>query len=214
MNNPDDATPEDPESDGRWLRRERNRAAIVAALLELCNEGIFDASAALIAERAGLSARSLFRHFDDIDDLYRTVCQEQFDRVSAMAQIHNFGNGTTREKIENLVDQRLRIFAASRNIGRVARAYQYRIPAIAKMLAQGRDAGIDAALRHLQPEFDALDATQRITAVNCIDVFCSFEAFDRLFEQGIPERSIRDLLVGTLEQVFTSNLPTSSNYKK
>lgn len=208
--NPHEIPSDDPESDGRWLRRERNRAAIVAALLELCNEGVFDASATLIAERAGLSARSLFRYFDDIDDLYRTVCEEQFERVSVMAQIHNFGKGSTREKVENLVDQRIRIFKASRNIGRVARAYQYRIPAIAKMLQQGREASIDVAVRHLESEFNALDRVQRITALNCIDVFCSFEAFDRLFEQGTTEKAVRELLVRTLEPVFTGARPTTN----
>lgn len=208
--NPHEITPDDADSDGRGLRRERNRAAIVTALLELCNEGIFDASAALIAERAGLSARSLFRYFDDIDDLYRTVCEEQFERVSALAQIHNFGKGSTREKVENLVDQRLRIFKASRNIGRVARTYQYRIPAIAKILHQGREASIDVAVRHLASEFDALDRVQRITALNCIDVFCSFEALDRLFEQGTTDKTVRELLVHTLESVFTGQRPSTN----
>lgn len=39
--------------DGRNLRRQRNRQAIVNALLELYEEGRIDVSAALIVERAG-----------------------------------------------------------------------------------------------------------------------------------------------------------------
>ena len=55
--------------DGRNLRRQRNRQAIVNALLELYEEGRIDVSASLIVERAGLSERSLFRYFDDLNDL-------------------------------------------------------------------------------------------------------------------------------------------------
>lgn len=200
---------EDDELDGRGLRRERNRDAIVEALLELCNEGHLDASAAQIAERAGLSARSLFRYFDDIDDLYRTVCQEQFDRVLAVSKIHNFGQGSTLEKVENLVDQRIRIYRSTVNVGRVARSQQYKVPAIAKMLAQGRDAMMETAARHFSSELESFDRVQRVTALSCIDVFTSFEALDRLFGEGSSVSTIRSVLTSTLLRAL--NVGNSSN---
>ncbi len=206
---------EDDDLDGRGLRRERNRGAIVEALLELCNEGHTDASAALIAERAGLSARSLFRYFDDIDDLYRTVCQVQFDRITAVSNIHNFGRGTTAEKVENLVEQRIRIYRASGNIDRVARTQQYRVPAIAKMLAQGRDALMENAARHLHDELSSLDRLQRVTALSCIDVFTSFEALDRLFGEGSSVATVRSVLTSTLLRALNVNNPSNTtNIKK
>ena len=47
--------------DGRSLRRERNRQDIVDALLGLIENGETEISAALIASKAGLSERSIFR---------------------------------------------------------------------------------------------------------------------------------------------------------
>lgn len=205
---------EDDELDGRGLRRERNRDAIVEALLELCNEGHLDASAAQIAERAGLSARSLFRYFDDIDDLYRTVCQEQFDRVLAVSKIHNFGQGSTLEKVENLVDQRIRIYRSTVNVGRVARSQQYKVPAIAKMLAQGRDALMETAAHHFRAELDSLDRVQRVTALSCIDVFTSFEALDRLFGEGSSVSTIRNILTSTLLRTLTVDHPSNTTNSK
>ena len=57
--------------DGRRLRRDRNRTAVVDALLDLYGESNLRPSTAEIAERAGLSHRSLFRYFDDFEDLCR-----------------------------------------------------------------------------------------------------------------------------------------------
>ena len=44
--------------DGRHLRRQRNRDAVVAALLELYGEGNLDPTTDEVAQRSGLSARS------------------------------------------------------------------------------------------------------------------------------------------------------------
>src|ERR1700689_2883238 len=54
----------DPAGDGRRLRRDRNREAVVDALLDLYSEGNLRPSTAEIAERAGISPRSLFRYFE------------------------------------------------------------------------------------------------------------------------------------------------------
>ena len=59
--------------DGRHARRDRNRLAVVDAMLELYVEGNLDPSSDEIAERAGLSPRSLFRYFEDLDDLGQEV---------------------------------------------------------------------------------------------------------------------------------------------
>ena len=47
--------------DGRRLRRERNRDAVIEALLDLFGEGNLQPSTDEIAVRSGVSARSLFR---------------------------------------------------------------------------------------------------------------------------------------------------------
>ena len=59
--------------DGRRLRSERNKQKIVTAMMELVREGDYDPSVASIAERAGVGLRTVFRHFDDVDTLYREM---------------------------------------------------------------------------------------------------------------------------------------------
>ena len=72
--------------DGRTLRRERNRAAMVDAMLELYREGNLAPSSDAIAERAGLSPRSLFRYFEDIDDLVHAAITRQQQRIAPVAR--------------------------------------------------------------------------------------------------------------------------------
>src|SRR5438128_1011303 len=72
-----DVTGASAEVDGRRLRREQNREAVLDALVELFAEGLYQPSANDIAERAGISPRSLFRYFDDIDDLNRATIERQ-----------------------------------------------------------------------------------------------------------------------------------------
>lgn len=64
---------ESEESDGRRRRSERSRRKIVDAMLALLREGDMHPSAASVAERAGVSLRTVFRHFDDKESLYREM---------------------------------------------------------------------------------------------------------------------------------------------
>jgi AcrR family transcriptional regulator len=56
--------------DGRSLRAERTRRAVVDALHELLAEGNLKISARQIAERAGVSLRALWSNFGDMEGLY------------------------------------------------------------------------------------------------------------------------------------------------
>ncbi len=51
------------------------------ALLALLDQGRLRPTAAEIAERAGVSERSLFQHFADREALYQAVARQQYDRI-------------------------------------------------------------------------------------------------------------------------------------
>ena len=64
-----------PEGDGRKARSQRSREQIVDALFALIEEGEVDPGAASVAERAGVGLRTVFRHFEDMDGLYREMAE-------------------------------------------------------------------------------------------------------------------------------------------
>lgn len=59
--------------DGRTARAVRTRESIVDATISLLAENDLRPSAPRIAERAGVSVRSVFQHFDDLETLYGAV---------------------------------------------------------------------------------------------------------------------------------------------
>lgn len=62
--------------DGRKDRGLENKKLIVQALIELIREGQISPTAEAVSERAGVGLRTVFRHFADMETLYREIAQE------------------------------------------------------------------------------------------------------------------------------------------
>lgn len=204
-----DVSDEAITADGRNLRRERNRETIVAALLHLYDEGHIDVSAAEIANRAGLSERSLFRYFDDVDDLYRAACDAQFDRISLLADISDLGRGSLASKVERFVNQRVRLFKKVGNIGRAARAYSHRVPLIQRQLSRERKILREQMLRHFDDELATMERTARLAAIAGIDVLCSYESYELMrHDQRLSDAAVKSALTISLTKFLEPNSRT------
>ena len=68
-------------SDGRAARSHRARAAVAAAMLDLLNDGVVKPTAAQIAERAGVSLRLVFHHFEDLEAILAEAADLQYERL-------------------------------------------------------------------------------------------------------------------------------------
>ena len=90
------------EGDGRSLRRKRNRDAVISALIDLIQEGNLTPTVAKIADRAAVSHRSVFRYFDDLNDLARTAIETEFRKTWPLSVITNVGEGPLDERIDAL----------------------------------------------------------------------------------------------------------------
>ncbi|MEP0391892.1 MAG: TetR/AcrR family transcriptional regulator [Erythrobacter sp.] len=64
---------EAPSSDGRRARSQASRSKIIRAIMDLIEAGDPDPSTANVAKKAGVGLRSLFRHFEDKDAIYREL---------------------------------------------------------------------------------------------------------------------------------------------
>src|SRR5580692_8817356 len=95
--------PADGSTDGRRLRREQNREAVLSAMGELFAEGLYQPNVNEIAERAGLSPRSLFRYFDDVDDLHRATIEGQLAAARPLLDLAVEPRDPTEVKVRGLV---------------------------------------------------------------------------------------------------------------
>lgn len=179
-------TLEDQEDDGRRRRGLRNRQAVVEATLSLLEDGATTPSASDIAERAGVSLRSVFRHFDDLDALFLAGIQRQAQRTAHLYAPPSRG-GKPADRVQALVRQRRRLHEA---VAPVRRGWVLRYrnhPTVMPVMAEVR-----AELRRQIADLFAGDLVGLSTAarrdvIDAIDVAASFAAWDHLrFDQGLP----------------------------
>ena len=189
--------------DGRSLRRERNRQDIVDALLGLIENGETEISAALIASKAGLSERSIFRYFDDVNDLYRSVCDLAFSKEIEYALIDDVGVGSLDTKIENFVNQRVRIYTMNEKIAPAARSFAFKNPVIKNQLVVGRKLLRTQIIKHFAEELSVFDKQQQQVAVAIIDSLTTFEYYDMMrSDQKMSVQAIKSVLTESIRKAL------------
>ena len=189
--------------DGRSLRRERNRQDIVNALLGLIENGETEISAALIASKAGLSERSIFRYFDDVNDLYRSVCDLAFSKEIEYALIDDAGVGSLVTKIENFINQRVRIYTMNEKIAPAARSFAFKNPIIKNQLVVGRKLLRNQIITHFSEELSAFDKQQQQVAVAIIDSLTTFEYYDMMrSDQKMSVQAIKSVLTESIRKAL------------
>jgi AcrR family transcriptional regulator len=97
--------------DGRRKRSRSSRARVVKAMLDLVAGGQVAPTAAEVAEAAGVGLRSVFRHFKDMDALYREMT-EAIEIEVLPFMLHPLDGATWQERILTLAERRARIFEA------------------------------------------------------------------------------------------------------
>ncbi len=186
-------------ADGRRLRREQNRGAVIDALLALFRDGVYQPSSAQIAARAGLSPRSLFRYFDDVDDLH-TAAARQILLALPLLRLTILPSDPTAAKIGALVQARVRLFERIGPAARALRVSAHRHDLLARELEQNRSF-FRAQLREVfEPEL----AAGPQLALPAIDVLCSFESYELLRrDQGLSCASVVATLVAAVTTLLT-----------
>jgi AcrR family transcriptional regulator len=101
-----------PLVDGRQERTSRSRRAICDACLDLVQEGVLQPSADQIADRAGLSRRSIFNHFSDLAALYDAVVEAGMERCAPLLE-EIPPSAPVAERVERLAAACARFFEAT-----------------------------------------------------------------------------------------------------
>ncbi len=166
--------------DGRRARRGRNREAVVDALLAFFHEGELNPSVAAVAERSGVSLRSVFRYFDDLDEMGRIAIQRHTENIRHLFDLPDLGQGSRSKRINDLVEHRVELYDA---VAPVARASMLRAPfqpVIAEGLSRRRAYLRDQIDRQFAPELDTLPMAGRFAVAAAADVLTSFESLEVL----------------------------------
>jgi AcrR family transcriptional regulator len=188
-----------PRSDGRRLRRELNRDAVIDALITFYRAGSYQPSCTEIAARAGVSERSLFRYFSDVEDLHRAAADREI--TVALPQLASAAAAElTRVKIERMVHARAALWEHAGPAARALGANAHRHAKLAAELDRYRSL-LQGQLRELfAPEL----AARGTVALPAIDVLCSHHSWDRLRHgQGLSAESATATLIAALTALLT-----------
>ena len=166
------------EGDGRSLRRKRNRDAVITALIELIQEGDLTPTVAKIADRAEVSHRSVFRYFEDLNDLPRTAIETEFRKAWPLSVIPNVGEGPLDERIDSLVTSAIRTLQRTHLLGLVARSRAIDLEEVDRGLTTIYELRLDQVRRHFAPELDEMDPTRAETIAVAVTAATGLDSFD------------------------------------
>ena len=189
--------------DGRTLRRSRNRTAVVNSMVALIQEGNLQPSAIEIADRAGVSHRSIFRYFDDLDDLMRTSINHAFIDAASVGRIEELGTGTLDERIAAFTDARLTLYRHVDGAMQVSRMKAPSIPAIDQTIGTIAKASRKQISRQFAPEVGTRSAPEVELLIDAVLVASSYDAFSihmRLLDSS-PDR-LRAAMIYSLSSLL------------
>lgn len=190
--------------DGRTARRDRNRTAVLDAVLELFAADHLSPRPEDVAARSGVSLRSVYRYFRDPDELVRAALAHHVERVSPLFELDALGDGTLDERIARFVRHRLRLYEAIAPMARAARAAAPRNPVIRARYDETRRLLRRQLEQHFATELRRLPAARRRNIADVIDTLFQLEALDHLrVELGNSERRVSAALRDSLAALLT-----------
>ncbi|HYC55344.1 MAG TPA: TetR/AcrR family transcriptional regulator [Candidatus Binatia bacterium] len=165
--------------DGRRARSLKTRHAIVDATIALLESGDLKPTAASVAERAGLSVRSIFQHFTDLEDLFVAVSDRQANRVADLYAGTEY-EGDLESRLASFVSYRSRLFETVAPVRRAAILQEPFSPTVADRLAFARVLQRVDLERAFAPELAIANAQGKAWVVEALCAVSSFTMWDEL----------------------------------
>lgn len=185
----------DPSAiDGRSARALRTRQAIVDALIDLIEAGDVKPAAPRIAEKAGVSLRSIYQHFEDLEALFAAAHARYTERLLNDVVLELPTSGTFEERLHAFVEQRAQILEYITPARRAAALQEPFSPE----LRDRRDNILKVAraemARLFKPELDLFDEAERADVFAAVDVVSTWNAWDTLRNQGHDVESAKRVM--------------------
>jgi AcrR family transcriptional regulator len=191
-------------TDGRSMRKERSRQAVVDAILALLAQGVAQPTAQQIADASGVSLRSIFRIFDDIEAVHATAAATQAERIASLL-VPLATDGDVDARIDALVTNRLQVFDSIAAVRRYAIRLAPKSPRITSELARSTSVFRSQVAEVFAMELGRLAPHERDVLLDALDVALGFETYDALRSGrgSSPERT-REAMALTIRSLVTA----------
>jgi len=184
------------ELDGRRQRAADSRARIVRAMLKLIAEGDVTPGAEQVAARAEVGLRTVFRHFKDMDSLYREMA-EVMEREIRKGAALPLTSPDWKGKLAEFVDRRSFAFERLGPFKQAQDVHRHRSEALARNSARLAEELRTVLKREMPPE-----VVSDVTLFESLDLLLSFEAWSRLRrDQGLGIDEAKAVLKSALAKI-------------
>ena len=168
-------------SDGRRLRSERSRKAMINAALILIEEGNFAPTAKQISARAGVGIRSFFRQFEDMDQFFAAVDEHTVGSFWESFLHEGDREGALTERLDSIVATYAKAFEEHRSLLLATKSLRWSSRFLKENYERYQQISRANKERWL-PEVSQLPSDERELA----DAYLSFEMWHRLRDiQGL-----------------------------
>lgn len=188
--------------DGRLTRAARTRASVVDALLTLNDQGQLRPTARDIAAEAGVSLRSLYVHFDDLEALFVAAGRRHAERLTEVLP-PMLTEGDLESRLDAFMTRRVRIHEFGAGVRRAAVLQAPFSPVLQQALSNGRQALRAEVKASFGPELAAaaaVDATARERLLSGLDIVTNTTTWESLRvhqEMSVDEAAahVRDMVL-------------------
>jgi TetR/AcrR family transcriptional regulator of autoinduction and epiphytic fitness len=190
-------------TDGRSARSVRTREAIVSAVVELILDGRIGPTAPQVAERAGVSLRSVYGHFTSVDDLHRAAAEKV--AVMVLERLRPIDpDDALDDKIASLGAQRSRINEELGPLLLAAERMEGSSPELAASRQRGRAASRAQLARIFGRELEAFEPAVRSRRIAAIDVLIDVHSWNQLrHRDAMSPTQARRTTVEAIESLLT-----------
>lgn len=167
--------------DGRRARRDRNNGAVIRACWELFAEGDMYPAAQQVADRSGVSLRSVFRHFQNLEGLVATATEAYYAHHRGLyAPPVPAPGASLDDRIEAMVTYRLAMYPVTGVVMRAAIARAASDPQLAEIVDDSRRKAIQVVELLFAPELAACAPDDRPVLVAALHTATIVETWDNM----------------------------------
>ncbi len=180
----------DSGTDGRRRRSDRTKKKISDGLERLLRGGNLSPTADELARASGISLRTIYRHYEDIESLYRELAA-QIDATVMPMLMRPYTSARWQEQVQEAVERRYTIFEHVLPLKAAADLRRYRSSYLMDVFRRS------IALERAQLEaVIPAHAENRAALVRALEPVISFSAWKRMrIDQGLSFEEARDTMV-------------------
>lgn len=187
-----------PRPDGRRERSADSRRRILAAMLALIDAGTPSPTAEAVAIRAGVSLRTVFRHFEEMENLHLEIAAKVFERLRPLLD-RPFAVRHWPDVLDEAISRRAELFEAIAPFKTAIDVHRHRSAAIA-----GQHRRIATMSRDMLAAALPADIVADRQSFELLCLLLSLESWQRLREQqGLSVADAQAMIRSAAEAVAT-----------